>query len=215
MSYPKNYDFGKKWNKKIKSHLDNPIIKKAIRKGVNDYLKNFPTKRKYVPNTIPADYSSKDAYMMIIDRKREELLEELRESNSLPKKFLRLEKKMRHTDDCEELATEHLEMMDKILNPYFTWDKVKYDLETYYLSGACHWYAPTFELELAKLVEPNENWYVRSGEDHTTVINEDETKLFDLLYWCDGDRFDNYLFGDPIKKKDPTRGGKAAYIDSS
>ena len=42
MSYPINYDFGINWDTRIKPHLDNPKIKKAIQKGVNDYLKNFP-----------------------------------------------------------------------------------------------------------------------------------------------------------------------------
>ena len=41
MNYPINYDFGANWNDKIKPFLDNPKIKRAIRKGINDYLDQF------------------------------------------------------------------------------------------------------------------------------------------------------------------------------
>jgi len=214
MPYPINYDFGKNWKTKIKPHLDNPKVKKAIRKGINSYLKIFPTNRKYKSNTIPATYSSRDGYVEILCRKEDELLKELREAELLPKKFLRLEKKMKDNED-DDYDSEYMEMREEILEPYFTWEKIKHDLEYYAILGSYHWTAPTFGLTLAQLVEPEENWYVRSNDKHTTIINEDETKIFDLLYWCSDNRLNNHVFGDPITKKDRTRGGKNAYIDSA
>ena len=63
------------------------------------------------------------------------------------------------------------------------------------------------------MVEPGEVWLVQVGEDHTTAINREHTKVFDLLYWCCHGRLENYMFGDSIEKKDPV-GGLSAYIDS-
>lgn len=216
ISYPVNYDFGTNWDTKIKPFLDHPKIKRAIRKGVNDYLSMFPTNERYKENTVPAYYSSKDGHMTLMDRKSEELFDVLRKLNLLPKKLLKLEKLMYtcDEDDADNYGDKYFEMRMKFMNKFFTWDMVKYDLETYYLSGSCHWYAPTFELELARLVEPNEKWRIRTGEDHTTVINENNTKVFDLLYWASDERLENYVFGDEIENPDPTLGGKAAFIDS-
>lgn len=119
-------------------------------------------------------------------------------------------------EDEDDIWIEVMEMQDTILEPYFTWEKIKCDLESYYLSGACHAYAPTFELTLARLVEPEETWRVQASNVHSTVINKDNTKVFDLLYWADHHRLNNHVFGDKINKKniDLTLGGKDAYVDS-
>lgn len=226
MQYPINYDFGKNWNTII-PYLDHPEIKKAIRDGVNDYLSNWDNGERYRINTPPAKYSSKDGYCMLMDRKRDLKFDELRSNKLLPESYLDKEKKLNdRNSDSDRGYTTLWKMKDKILKEYFTWDKIKYDLESYYLSGSCHSYAPTFELTLAKLVLPNEEWSIQSSDKHTTVINKDKTKVFDLLYYCNDDRLENYLFGDTlkvdddftegeqIKVDDPTLGGKDAYIDS-
>ena len=229
MAYPINYDFGNKWDSEIKPFLDNPKIKKAIKQGVNDYLEMFPLcqiaikqgvndhlemfllcQNTYKPNTIPAAYSSKNGYCMLMDRKQHELFKGLHKLNLLPRKFYEFEKGMDQWD-IDDYGYEHMVRQFKILDSYFTYDVIKYDLESYHMSGSHHFYAPTFELTLAKLVEPEEKWRVQGGSKHTTVINEDDTKVFDLLHWGDAGRMENYVFGDPIKNIDPTLGGKAAY----
>ena len=223
MPYPINYDFGNNWNKKIVPHLNNPKIKAAIKEGINDYLDQFPLcKKRYKPNTAPADYSSRDAYMTTLDEKWERMFWALRENNMVPKNILNIEKKIAEYDsdnddgiDIDDLGYEHMVAEFKFRDEYFTWDHIKDDLETYHLCGGCHWYNPTFGLELAKLVEPKEKWRVRMGTNHTTVINKAGTKVFDLLYWgANDERMNNYLFGDEIKNPDPTMGGKDAYINS-
>lgn len=220
MAYPINYDFSANWTTKIKPLLDNAEVQKALTKGINKYLANFPSKNKYKKNTCPANYSSKDGYAMLMDRKREELMKKLKDTNQLPKKYLNLEKKLEKADpeydDVDNIGYELMVMENKIMKPYFTWDKIKYDLESYYLSGSCHFYNPTFCLTLARLVEPDEVWRVQVSNKHTTVINKNNTKVFDLLYWADNDRLENHMFGDPIpaNKLDVTLGGKAAYLDS-
>ena len=206
MKYPINYDFGKNWNDKIIPFLDNPKIIKSIRKGVND----FSNKKVYKKNTAPAFYTSSDAYATLIMEQEEIILNQLRESNTLPKEYLDLEKED-DDDDDEKLYN----MREKILEPYFTWDNIKNKLETYVLHHSCFYWAPTFEITLARLVMPEEKWRVQSGDNHATVINENNTKVFDLLYWASIDgRLYNYLFGKKMDKIDKTLGGKQAYLDS-
>ena len=214
MIYPINYDFNANWAIKIKPLLDTIEIKKSLTKGINKYLANFPSKNRYKKNTCPANYSSKDGYARLMQRKEEELMQKLRDTEQLPKKYLNLEKKLEMDDD--DIGYNLMIMEQKIVKPYFTWDKIKYDLESYYVSGACHFYNPTFGLVLARLVESDEEWRVQSSNKHTTVINKNNTKVFDLLYWANDGRLENHIFGDliPVNKLDMTLGGKAAYLDS-
>ncbi len=223
IKYPINYDFGKNWETKIVPHLSKPIIKKAIRKGVNKYLSHWPDGKKYKANTAPASYSSKDGYACgIMNRQRKIKMKELKKNNLLSKELLDL-KKLRDSytkDDIDlfwnDYGQEVVDAKGRLLKPYFSWIAIKDRLETYYLSGGCYSWAPTFELELARLVEPNENWHVRKSKKHATVINDTETKVFDLLYWIgDWQRLNNYLFGDPFTETDLTLGGKDAYLDSA
>ena len=223
MLYPINFDFGNNWRKKIAPHLDHPKIKSAIRKGVNAYFESAGLPNKYKPNTPPAIYSSKDGYVVWLMEKWEQMFEALKDNNMVPKEIIELDEIIANFDsdgvddygyDVDDYCYDAGELEEKFRQQFFTWDEIKYDLESYYFSGACFWWAPTFELELAKLVEPNETWRVQRSDIHATVINEDKTKIFDLLYWvCDG-RMENYLFGTEIKKPDPTLGGKQAYLDS-
>lgn len=228
MSYPINYDFGKHWNSKIKQHLDNPKILNAIRKGVNmhaAYESDF-----YKKNTPPAQYSYRDHYDSLMTRKEEKLIKQLRKENKLPTEYLEMERKMREMDDDDYEELDKLG--EKILEPYMSWNVIRYNLESYYLLGGCHEWAPTFELTLARLVEPNEKWRVRTGKSHSTVINQNDSKVFDLLYWaCPDSRIEIYMFGKPMKNFlidksqknnvatdvviDTTLGGKQAYIDSA
>lgn len=211
MQYPINYDFGANWKSKIVPHLDDPRIKKALQVGIDHYLSGFPFKRKYKKNTCPANYSSRDHYCMLMDRKGEIYINKLEKEGKLPKKYMNLKSKINKDDDD---YTKLFFMEEKIKEPLYKWKNIKYDLESYHLSGSCHSYAPTFELTLARIVEPEEKWFVRTSDVHSTVINEEETKIFDLLYWvCFGD-IDKYMFGDKMKHEDNTLGGKTAYLDS-
>lgn len=226
MKYPINYDFGKNWKTKIISHLNNPKLLESIHEGVNDYLLDAydSNKYKYRNNTIPAIYCRTDTYNRIINRQKGNLLEKLRLENKLPKKFLELEKEYiditEDNNNNEDTAgILHLLMMyeDKILKPYFSYKQVNNRLESYILYDGCHSWAPTFELTLAQLVEPEEEWSVRTGKFHSSVINSTHTQCFDLIYWAT-DRLNNYLFDDPLDSvaiNDITLGGREAYIDSS
>lgn len=218
MQYPINYDFSK-WREEVVPHLDNPKILNAIRKGINDYLEGFPGNKKYKRNTCPANYSSRDYHCMLIDRKAELYMKQLEIEGKLPKKYLDLREKLNESSDedfdKDDICEQLMFMEQDIQAPLYKWDNIKYDIESYFLCGGAHYFAPTFELTLAKLVEPQEHWKVRSGRDHTTVINKHHTKVFDLTYWCAvSNRLENYLFGDELEDDDPTRGGRIAFMNS-
>src|SRR5690348_9698766 len=74
-------------------------------------------------------------------RKKEDILiETLRNENKLPASYLKLEK----ADDGQKL----LEARHELLKPYFAWENIRHDLESYLLVLGCHYWAPTFELTL-------------------------------------------------------------------
>jgi hypothetical protein len=213
MEYPVNYDFEANWRINVVPHLDNPLVRQALKDGINGYLTCFPRNEKYKHNTCYANYSSMDYYATLMMRKGEIYMKELEDENRLPRKYLNLKNSI-NEDNADEIGYLLLEMEDKIQRPLYKWENIKYDLETYVVCGASHFMAPTFGLTLARLVEPQEEWRIRAGKEHTTVINKNNTKVFDINYWFLDGRLENYMFGDDIKKHDPTLGGKEAYLKS-
>jgi hypothetical protein len=217
MDYPINYDFGKHWQTDIVPHLNSPKLQRSIRKGIQNHA--IITKYRY---TAPALYCYTDHYGKLMKRKGKLLIEQFRKENKLPIKYLKLEKQMDRAGKLEissisQSDDKFLKAKKRILRPYLCWNATRNDLESYVLFNGSHSWAPTFELTLAKLVEPNEEWYVRKGKQHSTVINRSHTKVFDLLTWAT-DRMENYMFGDPLKADvaaDSTLGGKLAFMESA
>lgn len=217
MQYPINYDFGANWVEKIVPHLDDPRIKKALRVGINDYLSLYPGNKKYKANTCPATYSSRDGYCMLMDRKSKNYIKQLKRDGKLPKKYILLKRKLASgecSDDDDDICTQLFYMEESMTKHLHQWKNIKYNLESYCLFGSCHSYAPTFELTLARLVEPNEEWIIKTSDIHTTVINKSKTKVFDLLYWAAFADINHYMFGDQVEEYDETMGGKRAYLDT-
>ena len=226
MNYPINYDFGKNWKTKIVPHLHNKKLLKSIHDGVNDYLDSYPgNKTKYRKNTAPASYCSSYGYFNMMERKKDNIIDKLRKEDKLSIRYLRLENKINEMDEEEyqslygcRLQRLLWRLKDKITKPYTSWNAICNDIESYILFHSCHFYAPTFELTLANLVEPDEKWSIRTNEKHSTIINETGTKCFDLLYWAMFSRLNNYVFGDPLDNDDLndfTLGAQKAYIDSA
>ncbi len=201
---PQNYDFGAHWATQIVPHLDSPAMQCAVRECADSYLATFPdSEREYKPNTPLACYSSCDYYYMIMNRKEELFLQ----SAELPPRYLALQQ---HDEDDEEMWELH----DQIVEPVHAWSNIKHALESYYLLRACHWFAPTVMLTLARLVEPAERWIIRTGPKHTTVVNRTGTRVFDLIYWGLDGRLEHYLFGDNVREHDASLGGKLAFANS-
>lgn len=82
----------------------------------------------------------------------------------------------------------------------------------YWMIGRrCHWLNPTFTFTLAQLVCPDEDWYVLSGEFHTSIFNRSHTKCFDLGFWSFDNRLESLLYdGVELSADDPTMGGRRA-----
>jgi len=238
-NYPINFDFGANWGNLIVPYLEHINVKRAITIGVREYLSDFPkSPKKYEKCTPPAYYSSKDQYYTLMEKIGKRKLRQLQKEKKLPKCYLKLlddfdyvndqiDKFDINNDEAEDIDIDalfdrqqdmfvrKLAMEEVILDPYVCWDAIKHNIETYYLSGGCHTYGARFNLALAQLVEPNEKWHVRRGKKLTTVINNDDTKIFDLLYWCAiNNRLNHHLFGDALAADDPTLGGKDAFLDS-
>ena len=88
MNFSINYDFKANWDTEIKPLLDNKKVKASITRGVNKYLNNFDNNTtKYKKNTVPASYSSKDGYYMLMCKKEDILMEQLKKDKLLPKKY--------------------------------------------------------------------------------------------------------------------------------
>jgi hypothetical protein len=231
---PQNYDFGKNWKRKVVPHLDDPRLLRAVERGINEFCASFapPLERGkghlecwYDSNRSPASYSwPKETYDAWMNKKLKYKLEELRSLEILPRDYLTLEENIERAlndgaswIDVDELVDSLAKYASKIVEPYLSWNKVRYDLESYVLTGGCHWWAKSFELVLARLVEPDEMWFVKGGREmqHSTVINAARTKVFDLLYWAGDGRLLAYLFGTMKRvKTDVTLGGAKAYCDS-
>ena len=174
-----NYDFKTNWDDVILPLLSHPLIKKSIKKGITNFIKDGQSfEEKYDCNKCPAEYSSNDGWSTYIVEFEDNL------ANKLIKTGFIKEDPIFEDDDCE--SQEYDEYKDKILEPFIKHHK-KTSLRAYQMFGACHWWNPTFCLTLAKIIYPNEKWNILKGDYHTTVINNDKTLIFDILYFDEND----------------------------
>jgi hypothetical protein len=192
-----NYDFGKNWETVIVPLLDRKDVQKAIKKGVNEYLSNNGTSKiRYKQKTIPASYSSKDGYSLLMNI-YEVIIYNREMGASISKGCTLSQAKLRK------------------IKHYLTPEVQNKQLQSYVLSGGYHWWNPTFGLTLAKLIFPNEKWIIESTDKHTTIINNKHTLVFDIIYWAScGNRLENYLFGDKVTEEDNSLGGLQAFMDA-
>ena len=205
---PTNYNFKENWYEVIVPLLNTPKVKTAIKKGIlgymnnslnskvklksykniYDYLDNIHGKYYLNKNSSPADYSSCcSEHEMDWEN---ELIDTLEKTHMI-EPF-----DCDDCDDCEdnqqqtnaELAYEKYreDYLNPILKPYVNNYK-KTHMDSYCLIGGCHWWNPTFCLTLAKIIMPKESWKIKSSEYHTTVVNSDDTKIFDILYFDETD----------------------------
>jgi hypothetical protein len=193
-----NYDFKANWNDIILPLLSLPNIKKIIKKGITSYIAdgNCGIDIIYDSNKCPASYGRGDGWAMYMDEYEESLTTKL-----LATGFLKQDKNIPSDDDEFEnyFDEEYINYKNNIIKPFITHHE-KTSLRAYQMFGACHWWNPTFCLTLAKIIYPNENWKIKKGFYHTTIINSDESLVFDILY------FD---------ENDSTKGGSLAIYDSS
>ena len=196
-----NYDFKTNWDSIILPLLVHPKVKKSIKKGVVKYFEtgNCNSDITYRPDNCPAYYSCGDGWSNYMSEFEEKLTEKLLETGYLKKD----ENEPLDEDEYEDYFNsneyhKYLEYKEEMLKPFIKHHE-KTSLRAYQMFGACHWWNPTFGITLAKLIYPNEDWKVISGEYHTTVTNKNETLVFDILYFDENDE---------------TKGGKLAIEDS-
>jgi hypothetical protein len=199
-----NYDFKANWNDILLPLLELPNVKKSIKEGIINYINdgNCSEDTIYDVNKCPAFYERGDGWSIYIDDYEENLCEKLVATG-----ILKQDKNIPLTNDNGEiddyLETDNFEKYEKyknkIINPFIKFHE-KTSLRAYQMFGACHWWNPTFSLTLAKLIYPNEKWSVKKGHYHTTIVNKNQTLVFDILYF---------------NETDATKGGSLALSESS
>jgi hypothetical protein len=193
-----NYDFKANWNDIILPLLSLTNIKKSIKKGITSYIAdgNCGVGITYDSNKCPASYGRGDGWLMYMDEYEESLTTKLFSTG-----FLKQDENIPLDDDEFEnyFNEEYINYKNNIIKPFIRHHE-KTSLRAYQMFVACHWWNPTFCLTLAKIVYPNENWNIKKGFYHTTIVNSDESLVFDILY------FD---------ENDSTKGGSLAIYDSS
>lgn len=198
-----NYDFEANWNDIILPLLTLPEVKRSIKKGIKDFLKSDErVKDIYDCSKCPASYQTSDGWYTYITDYEERLAEKLLKTG-----ILKIDKNLPKEEDDEDidsyfdtkLAREYEKYKNEVLKPFVKYHE-KTSLRAYQIFGACHWWNPTFSLTLAKIIYPNEKWHVKSGRYHTTVVNDDWSLVFDILYFDENDK---------------TKGGEIAITESS
>ena len=207
---PINYNFKENWYEVIVPLLNTPKVKNAIKKGllgymnndinpdvkfksyknIYDYLNNKHGPKYFNKNSAPADLSSFSLdYEMDWEHKLIATLERHNMIKPFPWDNYDGEKQKNTNPELE--YEEYREYLNPILKPFIDNYK-KTHMNSYCLWCGCDWWNPTFCLTLAKIVMPNEKWRVKSMGYHTTIVNSDNTKIFDILEF---DEDDSISFG--------------------
>ena len=186
---PTNYNFKENWYDIIVPQLNTPKVKNAIKKGILGYMNNercecTPKLRsfKWEKNSSPADYGDIADKEMEWENALIDLLEKNSMIESFPSDSYDDDEKQEQTNPELEYEKYREEYLNPILEPFINNYK-KTHMDSYSLIGGCHWWNPTFGLTLANIVMPNEKWRPKISEYHTTIVNSDNTKIFDILYF--------------------------------
>lgn len=211
-----NYDFKANWNDVIVPLLSLPKVKRSIKRGIIKFIEsgNGWMNETYDSKRCPASYGRGDGWSMDLEKFENTLTKKFLDTGFL-KEDMNKPKNPKNDDLHEYMVFDpnykiYQEYKNKILEPFITHYE-KTSLRAYQMSHACHWWNPTFSLTLAKIIYPNEIWTIRYGESpdkdilneiiqHTTVVNKDNSRVFDILY------FD---------ENDDTKGGKLALHNTS
>lgn len=195
-----NYNFKENWNDVILPLLSMQKVKYSIKKGINAYIKdgNCSEGTIYDPNKCPAFYQRGDGWDTYISEYEEKLCEKFLQTG-----YLKKDENEPDEDCCDEYFysdefNEYENYKKSVIEPFIKHHE-KTSLRAYQMFGACHWWNPTFCLTLAKIIYPNEKWIVKEGKYHTTIVNANESLVFDILYFDEDNE---------------TKGGQSAIVDS-
>jgi len=183
-----NFDFKKNWDI-VLPLLSTPQMKKAIRRGIQRFIKSGQCDiKEYDPARLPYEYGRNyDEFCNM----EENLAERLVKTGYL--------KPCPESDEPEshEKVDRYFHKRSELIEPFIRIN-MKNSLRGYQMFSACHWWNPTFGLTLARIIYPNEKWRIMSGYKttpdpgyndggHTTIINATGTMTFDILYFNDSD----------------------------
>tara|TARA_R110000822_G_scaffold239790_1_gene369481 strand:+ start:79 stop:822 length:744 start_codon:yes stop_codon:yes gene_type:complete len=186
-----NYDFKNKWESIILPLLETIKVKSAIKRGIKDYIKWYlphNNSTSYRSDVLPYYWARGDGHALMWDQIEEEIIGMLEKNNIImtydefKKKHIKKDE-TRDDDDDDDYDDEIYHKYDNykypIINPYIRSIEKK-NWRSYVISGACHSWNTSFGYTLAKMVQPNEKWRIQTGCLHTTVVNKENTRVFDI-----------------------------------
>lgn len=183
-----NFNFDKYWNLIIIPLLDDPRVIVGIDEGIRSCKAELNW--SYGDSHAPAAYTYKDSWAQhMLDFWQDVLNPTLLELG-----IMKPDTNDKGDDDYfdnDSLYFEYKEYNDKICEPFID-HMVKTNIKAYQPFGMCHQWNPTFGLTLANVVCPNEKWKVVTSKNHSTVVNIDHSKYFDILWY---DKKDKKSFG--------------------
>lgn len=90
---------------------------------------------------------------------------------------------MKFREDDDEDDSDYNVLFNYYFDKYSTLDYIHSNIP----SGRAHELAPVL-FKIAKKMFPNKRWKLIIGDNHSTVVCEEENILFDLLLWFHADR---------------------------
>lgn len=180
-----NYDFKKNWESIIMPLLETRKVKSAIRRGIKDYIQWYlphNESNSYRSDVLPYYWARGDGDALMWDQIEEEIICMLEKNNIImtydefKKKHIKKDKTL---DDEDEIYQKYDVYKYPIIKPYIHSIEKK-NWRSYAISGACHSWNASFGYTLAKMVQPNEKWRIQTGRLHTTVVNKENTRVFDI-----------------------------------
>jgi hypothetical protein len=172
-----NFDFGKYWDTRIVPLLSTPAIKMCITRAIKQYLKYENPGKKYDKKHAPAWYIlENDDYKKAYTEYETNITADLMAAGQIREK------------NDEESIDHYNIYIKRILQPYFEHFE-RTNMAAYRCNKSASFYWNTsVALQLAYLLEPNENWFVVVGNGwYATIINKTKTKMFDMFYYNEND----------------------------
>lgn len=209
--FPVNYDFGKEWARVLRPLVKHPSVQAAIEQGVTQLIDAGESwhDAKYAPDKPPATYVRIHSYDQLLCEMDNLLLARLRAEDKLPEALLQLVEEDEGEYDNDR-SDRLCAMQQRALDEHKRYEPME-QLEAYVPFSACHWWNPTFGLALARLAVPGETWRVRKGTKHTTVINADGTRVFDILFWALDGRLERHALAPAAENQVLTRRSAASW----
>lgn len=225
---PQNYDFGANWTSILLPLIKTDVMQKAIMEGMArvldqegdpDYDITKPPARYCVSpiwSDLQLDYDNMAVAKWTADGKLSKKENRILHPPPYDEDFSGID---RHSPEYEALQSktwDNIALKYRKANGTDIWQN---QLESYVVFHECEAWNATFGIALARLAVPEEKWRVVRRPAHTTVMNQDNTRCFDILLWGCGhlrkhvlassaSEFDSLEHSMNAEEHDATFGGK-------